>query len=170
MTSDRRYRHVERVPELLRRWAEGETPTEIASALGVSRGWVYRGLKRNGVFTRERAELPPAEVMAARVGQLQARGYRLVEIERITGWPRKSIYRARRRVNAPPVYSRLSAEERRRIVRLWQEARRVRAVALRCGRHWKTTRDVLVRAGVYEPAAKGHPAAAGHPWRVDYRR
>ena len=164
------FRHVDRVPEALSKWAEGEPVAGIATALGVSRGWVYRTLKRHEVFERERQALPPAEVMAARVAQLQGRGYRLVEIGRITGWSRKSIYRARRAVGAPPVRRNVTAQEVAAMIESYQAARRVRTVARRVGRDWATVRAVLDRAVVYEPAGRGHKPAAGHPWRVDYRR
>ena len=165
--SDRR--HADREAEALRLYAEGETPSAIAAALGVSRGWVYRRLNAAEVFVRERQEVPPAEVVAARAAELQARGYRLVEVAAITGWSRASLYRARRRVNAARAWERTTAEERGEIVRHWLAARRVRPVARHAGRAWKTVRNVLVQAGVYEPAGRGHEVAEEHPWRREGR-
>ena len=166
---DRRFRHADREAEALRLWAGGETPSAIAAALAVSRGWVYRRLKRAEVFHPARQALPDDDVVLARVNALQGRGYRLVEIERITGWSRASIYRARRRVNAARAWERTTAEERGEIVRHWLAARRVRPVARHAGRAWKTVRDVLVQAGVYTPAGRGHEVAEEHPWRREGR-
>lgn len=167
--SDRRFRHAERVQEALRLGADGETPSAIAAALGVSRGWVYRRLKEAEEFYPARQALPDGATVVARVDGLRGRGYRLVEIVKITGWSRASIYRARRRCNSARAWERTTAEERGEIVGQWLAARRVRPVARRAGRAWKTVRDVLKRAGVYEPAGRGHGVAEEHPWRREIR-
>lgn len=167
--SERRVRHRERAPQALALWAEGETVAAIARALRVSPGWVYRRLKEADVFEPARQALPDDATVVARVDGLRGRGYRLVEIAAITGWSRASIYRARRRSGAARAWRPTTAKERAEIVGQWLAARRVRPVARRAGRHWKTVRDVLVRAGVYEPAGRGHGAAEEHPWRREIR-
>ena len=146
-------------------WEDGESVASIAAALDVSKGWVYRHLKRADLFVPSATPLPKVEERYRRIRTLFARGYRLTEIQEITGWSRATLRRTLNACQHPPMRRPIREEERSEAIRLWNKHKRILPVARQLHRDWAAVRRILREAGIYEPAGKSHPMGGNHPWR-----